>query len=74
MEISTLIKKLPEKWTCKDKSGNVKTKYDLVRCAYGEHKEGESVLAFQVAILQKYPPRSKSVTQFDTLITGDTLF
>ena len=71
MEISTLIKKLPEKWTCKDKSGNVKRKYDLVRCAYGEHKEGESVLAFQVAILQKYPPRSKSVTQFDTLITGN---
>jgi hypothetical protein len=52
----------------------VKRKYDLVRCAYGEHKEGESVLAFQVAILQTYPPRSKSVTQFDTMLTSSAYY
>jgi hypothetical protein len=31
-------------------------------------------LGFQVAILQKYPPRSRLITQFDTLITGNANF
>jgi hypothetical protein len=31
-------------------------------------------LGFQVAILQKYPPRSRSITQFDTLITSSAYY
>ncbi len=58
-EISSLLKKLPPDWTGKDKFGKVKFRSTLIRCAYGEHKEGESVLAFQVAILQKYPTSNK---------------
>jgi len=40
-EISTLIKKLPEDWTGKDKSSkkiNKKSKSHLLRCVYGEVK------------------------------------
>ena len=31
-------------------------------------------MAFQVAILQTYPPRRKSVTQFDTMLTSSAYF
>ena len=68
-EISTLLNKLPEDWIGSDEFGNKKSKTNLIRYAYGEHKEAESVLGFQVAILQTYPPRSRSITQFDTLLT-----
>jgi hypothetical protein len=73
-EISTLINKLPKDWIGSDEFGNRKSKTDLLRCAWGQHKEAESVLGFQVAILQKYPPRSRSITQFDTLITSNAYY
>ncbi len=69
-EISTFIQELTEDWIGTDSSGIEKRKYDLFRCVWGEMKEGESILAFQVAILKKYPPRSPSVTQIDTLLTS----
>jgi hypothetical protein len=76
-EISTLIKKLPEDWTGRDKTSKKnkkKEKQDLVRCVYGQVKEGESVLAFQVAILEKYPSLNESITQFDTLMTSSAYY
>ena len=73
-EISTLINKLLEDWIGSDELGNRKSKTDLIRCAWGQHKEAESILGFQVAILKKYPPRSRSITQFDTLITGNAYY
>jgi hypothetical protein len=73
-EISTLLHKLPEDWIGSDAFGNKKSKTDFIRCAWAHHKEAESVLGFQVAILQKYPPSSRSITQFDTLITANAYY
>jgi hypothetical protein len=73
-EISTMIDKLPKDWIGSDEFGNRKSKTDLIRCVWGQHKEAESVLGFQVAILQKYPPRSRSITQFNTLITSNAYY
>ena len=73
-EISTLLNKLPEDWIGTDEFRNKKSKTNLIRCAYGQHKEAESVLGFQVAILQTYPPRSRSITQFDTLLTANAYY
>ena len=61
-EISPLIKKLPEDWIGSDAFGNKKSKTDLIRCTWGQHKDAESVLGFQVARLQKISPRSRSIT------------
>ncbi len=70
-EMSTLIQKIHEDWIGTDASGIKKRKYDLLRCVWGEMKEGESILAFQVAILKQFPPRSRSLTQIDTLLTSN---
>jgi hypothetical protein len=56
-----MLHNLPEDWIGSDAFGNKKSKTDLIRCTWGQHKEAESVLGFQVAILQKYPPRSRNL-------------
>ena len=69
-----MLKTLPEDWIGTDEFGNKKSKTNLIRCAYGEHKEAESVLGFQIDILQTYPPRNSSITQFDTLLTSSAYY
>ncbi len=70
----TLNNKLPEDWIGMDASGNEKSKENLLSCNWGHHKEGESVLSFQVNILKNYPPYSRSITQFDTLLTSKVFY
>ena len=68
-----MIDKLPKNWIGMDASGNEKRKINLLRCALGQEKKGESVLGFQDAILKEYPSHNRSVTQFDTFLTSNLI-
>ena len=66
-----MIEKLPKNRIGTGASGIEKRKINLLCCAWGQMKKGESILGFQVTIHKKYSPRSRSVTPIDTLLTSN---
>jgi hypothetical protein len=48
----------------------LRTKKDLEFCIWGVEKEGDSIVYFEKAILEKYPPPHKNISQFDSMLVG----
>jgi hypothetical protein len=53
------ISKLPNDWKVTNPRGKVKTKKDLEWASWGIEKEGDNLVYFEKAILEKYPPPHK---------------
>ena len=69
-EIGAQISKLPNDWKVTDPHGKVKTKNNLEYCIWGVENEGDNVVYFVKAILEKYPPPHKTISQFDSMLVS----
>jgi hypothetical protein len=70
VEIAEQISKLPNDWKVTNSRGKVKTKMDLEWASWGVKKEGGNLVYLEKAILKKYPPPHKNITQFDSMFCG----
>jgi hypothetical protein len=70
VEIAAQIFKLPNDWKVTNLRGKVKTKKDLEWASWGVEKEGNSLVYFKKAILEKYSPLHTNITQFDSMLCG----
>ena len=61
---------LPEDWSVTNPRKKQITKRELLQHVDEEMKEGESILDFELAILKKYIPVGRTVTQYDTMLTS----